>query len=134
MTNPSIKNATLPRNSRIAWIALDQGRGPMIATLTLAELAGALGSTPDALVAARQAAPGARPLVAALDDLPALAEVGSVALLDGLPGMSVGLARIGQESFVAFAKPKGTGGLVALSATLDPESGRLTIGSETGAH
>jgi len=134
MTNPSIKNATLPRNSRMAWLALGQGRGPMIATLTLAELAAAVGGTPDALVAAPHAAPEAQPLVADLADLPALAEVGSVALLDGLPGQSVGVARIGQESFVAFTKRKGTGELVALSATLDPHSGSLIIGQGTGAH
>ena len=134
MTNPSIKNATLPSNSRIAWIALDQGRGPMIATLTLAELAAALGSTPDRLVMARQGVAGTQPLVVPLTDLPALAEVGSVALLDELPEVSVGVARIGQESFVAFAKPKEKGELVALSASLDPESGRLTIGGDTRAN
>jgi hypothetical protein len=134
MTNPSIKNTSLPRNSRMEWIALGQGRGPMIAKLTLAELAAALGSTPEALVAACQVASEVRPLVADLDDLPALAEVGSVALLVGLPGMSVGLARIGQESFVAFAKPKGAGVLVALPATLDAQSGKLTIGGGSGTH
>jgi hypothetical protein len=134
MTNPSIKNATLPRNSRVEWIALGQGVGPMIANLTLAELAAALGSTPEALVGARPAPSDGRPLVATLADLPALAEVGSVALLDGLPGMSVGVARIGQESFVAFAKPKGAGALLALSATLDSESGRLMIGGTAGTH
>jgi hypothetical protein len=134
MTNPFIKNATLPRNSRMEWIALDQGQGPMIARLTLVELAAALGATPDELVAAPAAAPHEVPLVARLADLPALAEVGNVAILGEAPGKAVGVARIGQESFVAFAKGKSEGEIVALSATLDPSSERLTIGGGTSAH
>ena len=134
MTNPFIKNATLPRNSRMEWIPLDQGCGPMIARLTLVELAAALGATPDELVAAPAAVPHEAPLVARLNDLPALAEIGSVAVLGGLPGWAVGVARIGQESFVAFSRANGAGGVVALHATMDEAAGTLTIGAGTGAH
>jgi hypothetical protein len=134
MRDPIQSSTTLPRNSRMEWIALGQGQGPMIAKVTLVELAAALGAAPDALVAAPAAASGEPPLVASLEDLPALAEVGNVAVLSGLPGRSVAVARIGREGFVAFVRAKTGGALGALAATFDPAAGTLTLGEGAGAH
>jgi hypothetical protein len=134
MRDPIQTSATLPRNSRMEWITLGQGRGPVIAKLTLAELAAALDTTPEALVAAPAAAADAPRLVASLDTLPALAEVGSVAVLGGLTDRSVAVARIGRESFVAFTRTKAGGVLAAVAATFDAEEERLTLGGGTGAH
>jgi hypothetical protein len=134
MTNPFIKNATLPRNSRMEWIALDHGRGPMIAKVTLAEVATALAAAPESLVSAAQAAPWPEPLAASLPGLPELAEIGSVARLVATSGHAVAIARIGAESFVAFARLEPEGAPVALTVTFDPATERLTVGDGTGAH
>lgn len=133
MTNPFIKNSTLPRNSRMEWISLDQGRGPMIARVTLVEVAAALATIPELLVSAAHSAPWPEPLAASLVDLPELAEVGSVARLVATSDNAVAIARIGAESFVAFARLGQEGVPVALAVAFDPVTERLTIGEATAA-
>jgi len=128
-----------PASSEVQWIALDHGHGRVVARRTLTALAKIVESTASELPHAVTSGLHGPPVTVRLDEVPQLADIGSVAELQPRPGQRIGVARVGRSSFVAFARVKSSVSadgeeLVELDVRVDEEAGTITLAGEGDPH